>query len=135
MRLKLLPIILFLTLLISCSPKIDYHENSTVTKERKFSGYVFGTKDIPLLSGLNIIDEESTNFDTISGNITIASYFGEFTLDEVKDFYMITLPQVGFKLQEDNNSNISYRRKTDKLELSFTQDGDELTVKFLISSN
>jgi len=141
---KILAIFLSSILLISCVSKVDYQENTDINPEEKYSGYVAGTQDIPLFLDLEIIEEESTNFDTLSGNINIASYVGEANLEEVKDFYMITLPQIGFKLRKDKHRKLendgvehllSYKRNGSRLEISFKKIKKELLVKFLISSN
>lgn len=102
--------------------------------ESRTESYVVGTSDIPLYSGLREVDGESTNFDTISGNIAISTYDGELSIDEVKGFYLTTLPQLGWKLYISENDNISYNRGKDHLEISFKQKQKELSVKFFISS-
>lgn len=143
-----------ISLFCSCTPKIDYAQNSGAVKEREVDGFVFGTADIPLLAGLEIVEEESTNFDTFSGNISVAVYFGSMDLQEAKDFYSRTLPQIGFRIDDtlkddikmetgskvdteqgsDIKQNIKYVRENDTLELSFEQKGERLYIKFITSS-
>ncbi len=136
---KILLVFIISFLISSCSTKVEYQENSDVAQIRDSSGYVFGADDIPLFLGLEMIEEESTNFDTISGNIAISSYFSNSSLEEVKDFYLVTLPQIGFKLKDSIGKDVEhalfYKRNSDSLEISFRKDDDELLVKFLISSN
>ena len=134
MKNKLL-IVVFISLFCACSPKIDYIENAEVIgKEKEVDGYVFGTADIPLLAGLEIVEEESTNFDTFAGNISVAVYFGSVDLQEARDFSSRILPQIGFKIDSSDDNKIKLSRENDNLEINFEQKGEQLSIKFQTSS-
>lgn len=113
------------------SPKI-----TNLTKEKQ---YVLGTNDIPLFSGLELAEEDSTNFDTMLGNIVISKYIGSKDLDNfksksVKDFYVQTLPQLGWVLVENKIDKVSFKREKDKLEIRMNYESKGLYVRFFISS-
>lgn len=147
-KIKLLVISLITTLFFGCSSSIfhagdhDFDSDQELTQEEtdkimeigRASEYVFGTEEIPLLDGLEIIEEESTNFDTISGHIAISIYSTEINLKDIKKFYTTTLPQLGFAVVKDEKRKISYSRNDDQLEISFTNEEDKILVKFLIYS-
>ena len=133
---------LFLVVLIllnACSGKFDYRtlgsgqgESESLISDEQ---YVSGSSDIPLFSGLKIIDDQSANFDTVSGNIVISTYSSDARLSEVKYFYLGALPQLGWQLDSESGDNISYKRNSDLLEISFKKQQNKLLVKFFISSS
>lgn len=96
--------------------------------------YVLGSEDIPLYTGLILLDEDSTNFDTMTGNIVISEYKGNVKSASIKDFYHSALPQLGWKLSKNKTDKVVYKRGDDKLEISFKKNGKDLNVKFFISS-
>ncbi len=137
---KILTIFLILFISSSCSSSVDYLRNSTNKNKDRETEYVFGTNYLPLFKDFEIIEEESTNFDTISGNIAISSYYSKAKLVKIKKFYMTILPQMGFVLKENISNDkqehaLSYVRNKDKLEISLKTEDGELLVKFLISSS
>ena len=131
---KLLSLSLSLSLLLSCEGKFDY-KTIDQDKHHQLTQYVLGSDDIPLFSDLKQLDQESTNFDTISGNIVISSYIGNIKLSEVKYFYLGALPQLGWKLDSEEGNNFSYKRNNDILKISLKQNDNKLLVKFFISSS
>jgi hypothetical protein len=106
-------------------------ENSTTNQEKQ---YVLGTNDVPLFSGLEFVEEDSANFDTMIGNIVISKYVGDFKLKPVKDFYLQTLPQLGWILVDNKADKISFKREKDKLEIKLSYASRGLYVRFLVSS-
>ena len=96
--------------------------------------YVLGSDDIPLFSGLEFIADDSTSFDTMSGNIVVSDYLGEVKSKKVEKFYAKTLPQLGWKLISKQDDKVLYKRDVDKLEITFKQNGESLNVRFFISS-
>lgn len=122
------------------SPKNNpnqYQNNLNLLGGQQAYGYIFGTRDIPLISGLEIVDEESTNFDTTAGTITVAVYTGYLSLGEIKKFYSITLPQLGYKVQADNGDNIIFNRSGDMIDMTIDRDqsSGKTSVKFIISAH
>ncbi len=96
--------------------------------------YVLGSSDIPLIDGLELMEEDSTSFDTMSGDIVISKYEGNLKLESVKDFYLTTLPQLGWRLVDKKSQKMSFKREKDKLEIKFDYASKGLYVRFFISS-
>ncbi len=107
---------------------------SRVTNFSKSEQYVIGSDDIPLVSGLSLIEDDSSSFDAMFGNIVISKYVGDVKLQSVKDFYLKTLPQLGWKVINNKKDNISFVREKDNLEIKFNSSGNKLYVRFFISS-
>ncbi len=121
-------------LLFSC---IVSFNNKVINKDKSESDaaeYVSGTEDVPLLPGLIQLKDDVTNFDTASGNIVISTYSGKMSAGKVKEFYLETMPQLGWILISSSKDKLSYKRKNDSLEIFITKEKTVLTVKFFISS-
>jgi hypothetical protein len=125
---------LFVTLSVfSCATK-DSIKSNLENLNFKDQKYVLGSTDIPLFDGLTLMDEDSTSFDTMSGDIVISKYVGDFKLKLVKNFYLTTLPQLGWRLVDKKSDKISFKREKDKLEIKFDYASNGLYVRFFISS-
>ncbi|MFT5703164.1 MAG: hypothetical protein ACJAZX_001213 [Rickettsiales bacterium] len=136
---KIIKNLLILTLLTatSCShlkTKKDDTQNSEIGTKEQEKQYVEGTDDIPLFIDLELIEDDSSSFDTMVGNIVISKYFGEYKTKEVKDFYLKSLPQLGWKLTKNQDRQISFNREDDKLKIKFTHSKNNLYVRFFILS-
>lgn len=115
------------TLIASCLGKIE--------PKTKWQ-YIAGSNEIPLFNGLEIIKDETTNFDSPSGNISFSSYKGYVQLTKVENFYNQALNQLGWKLISKKDNNFFYQRSNDKLEINFKKQSNGLLyVNFLTSSN
>ena len=89
--------------------------------------FVFGFEDLPLMNGLNQIQQESVLFDTPQGRIVPASATGAVTREAVVSFYRETLPQLGWIALDDQ----TYRREGEVLRLEITNIDRVLMVQFL----
>ena len=119
----------------SCSyfqPKVSGNSASQVVSPEK--EYVFGSDDIPLFSGLQLLEDDSSTFDSPVGSIIVSKYLGDFRLRSVKSFYLEALPQLGWKLISNQNDIISFIREDDKLEIRFNYGSKVLYVRFFTSS-
>ena len=96
--------------------------------------YVQGSDDIPLFARLELIEEDSSNFDTVLGNIVISKYISDSSPKLIKDFYLQTLPQLGWKLVDNKKDKVSFKRERDKLEIKLIHVEKNLYVWFFISS-
>ncbi len=134
---KLIKIFFVLSIFtISSCNLIDLAKNSSnnqqaISPEKQ---YVLGTSDVPLFAGLGFIEEDSANFDTMIGNIVISKYVGDFKLKTVKEFYLQTLPQLGWVLVDNKTETMSFKREKDKLEIKLSYASKGLYVRFLVSS-
>jgi hypothetical protein len=86
-----------------------------------------GIEDLPLAPGLHEIPEESLIYDTSAGRIVQAYAQGRGTIDRIKEFYQITLPQLGWQVL----GKTLFRREAETLEfkLSKTTGGVRLVVR------
>jgi PBP1b-binding outer membrane lipoprotein LpoB len=127
--------ILLSALLFSCILSFNNKEIKLKNdSESKKTEYVFGTEDVPLFPGLAQVKDDATNFDTMTGNIVISTYSGNVDVKSVKNFYLETMPQLGWILTSSNHGKLSYKRKGDSLEILLRKEKGSLTVKFFISS-
>jgi len=133
MRLIKIFFILSALIISSCNSK-ELTKMISETLTSKDKQYVLGSSDVPLLDGLELIEEDSTSFDTMSGDIVISKYSGDFKLKLVKDFYLTALPQLGWRLVDTKSKKISFKREKDKLEIKFDYASKGLYVRFFISS-
>lgn len=108
-------------------------DSANADNDQDDNQYVAGSDDVPLFAGLVALDEEDTSFDTMSGNIAISTYVGNFTEQQIKDFYDKSLPQMGWKMI-NGKGKLFYKRDNDRLEISFKVKKNQLHVKFFISS-
>ncbi|MFT6332019.1 MAG: hypothetical protein ACJAW3_000342 [Lentimonas sp.] len=131
-------ILLVLTILfISSCSNFQEKTSSLITKKEK--EYVMGTDDIPLFSGLEIVEEDSSSFDTMLGNIVISKYFGVVKGSSVKKFYLDALPQLGWNVIDEKGSKVSFIREKNKLEIRFKKNYSDqniggVYVRFFIST-
>ena len=125
--LLLLPFILF-----SCQHR-DVQEEAP--KYEVSPDFVQGSEDIPLLMDMERIYDSSIGFDTASGSIIHSNYVISGGLENAKKFYIETLPQMGWKLEEENLEKITFKRDSESLEIEFVNFNGEDIVKFFLSSS
>jgi hypothetical protein len=91
--------------------------------------FVAGTEDVPLMPGLAPVAGSSLVFDKPQGRIVEAQAAGKLTRNAVHDFYIATLPQLGWKAAGVN----ALRRERETLRLDFHERDGTLTVGFTLS--
>ena len=91
--------------------------------------------DVPLIEGLKKIEDEDVGFESDSGSIKSSSYLSEISFEEVKTFYLKTLPQLGWDMVYSDSDGISFIRNGNKIEINFSKKPKKRMVKFLISSS
>ena len=118
-------------------------KNSAISAKNKenekfASQFISSNTDIPLIPGLIEINDEDLGFDSDSGSISSISYESEISSKEVQDFYLKTLPQMGWKLTNQDLEKLTFVRKkpkgVEKVEIGFTKKDGKKLVKFFISS-
>ena len=133
---------IFFTFLLCAVVSCSYFADANIAKRaealpesvRSEKQYVMGTDDIPLFFGLELVEDDSSSFDTMLGNIVTSKYLGDVKLKSVKEFYLEALPQLGWKLVDNKDDQISFKREDDKLEIRFRYASKGLYVRFFISS-
>ncbi len=98
---------------------------------------VHGSLDIPLADGLEVNDDNVINFDSFNGNIISITYSTKLDLTNIKNFYLKTLPQIGWEVVAneflENSDIIYFKRDQETLEIEFIKGEDdkaEKSVKF-----
>lgn len=80
--------------------------------------FVAGIDDLPLMPGLEEVEESELVFDTPEGRIVVALATGDVAPDAIAAFYAATLPAFGWRQQAPN----LFRREGEDLTLEFPKD-------------
>lgn len=118
----------------------DYNTGNGGLSTKKLSlstSFVAGSKDIPLAAGLNKVSDEGLDFDSASGSIIAITYKSSNNLQEIKDFYIKTLPQLGWKKIDNNQPKVDlirFKRDKEKLEIEFLNYNGDALVKFFVET-
>ena len=136
---KILTLISLSFLLFSCAKIIPQKtapvKTIKITQDQVSEEFVQGSEDIPLLVDMEKISEESLGFDSDSGSIMTSSYLTKNDLENVQNFYLRTLPQMGWVVVKNEQTKLILKREKDKLEIEFIkQHHQKRIVKFFISS-
>ncbi len=130
---KNLALILSVFLLFSCSE--NFSTKPKITEEQASKEFVQGSEDIPLLVGMDKTSDESLGFDSDLGSIASSNYSTEIDLQKVRNFYLKTLPQMGWNLVQNNEAKSGFKREKEKLEIEFTKQSPKNIVRFFTSSD
>ena len=79
--------------------------------------FLTGTEDVPLMSALTLLDDETFDFDTEDGRLYFSKATTSIDSEKVLKFYRETLPQLGWKEDEFKN----FVREDDVLRISTTK--------------
>lgn len=86
--------------------------------------------DVPIKQGLVHLEDMDVVFDKPNGRIAESVFYAEnLTADDINNFYIQALPQLGWSIDELGN----YVRDQEQLVIKTQQTGGELTVRFLLS--
>ncbi len=98
--------------------------------------FVTGSEDIPLFQGLTQTEDDEFNlgFDSESGSIASSSYTNPTSDNDVKSFYLKTLPQMGWILSNQNDEHLIFKRENKTVDISFLNKEGQDLVRFFISS-
>ncbi len=105
------------------------HSPKETTQDTEF---VAGSDDVPLFLSLKKFGEEDVDFDSASGSISSLIYESSVNLDEVRNFYIKTMPQMGWKIYQNTKKKIVFHRQKQKLEIELTKENGKNLVKFFI---
>ncbi|MFM7702949.1 MAG: hypothetical protein ACKO6C_05785, partial [Alphaproteobacteria bacterium] len=93
------------------------------------SKFINSSQDIPLINGLEIIDDQNLEFDSLSGSFSSSTYQSNFDISKIKNFYELNLPKLGWKISKSLENSSVFTRDNEKLEIEFSQnDGYNLVV-------
>ncbi len=125
--------------LFSCADTqtIAAPKNAAVAAELSSNDFVKGSEDIPLIQGLELVESENVDFDSESGSFSSIEYKSPFYLEAVQNFYLRTLPQMGWKLIRNDQTESSFTREGERLKIEFLQkdhNSKSSFVRFYFSS-
>ena len=124
----LISISLFLT--TSCYNNIFNKEG--VKKQKFLSNH----SDIPLFKDFEIVENETLDFDSPSGNISNITYRSSSKIEDIVKYYQENLPNFGWKEIDKSTNYTSFSRGGEILKISYDElDGyldGYIMVKFFI---
>ncbi len=141
---KIITIFLAAIFTFSCSENFNFQnpfqtiedENLEIKEEIEISQeFVQGSEDIPLISGMTKSEDSSIGFDSSSGSIISSSYESTKNKKAIAEFYLNSLPQLGWQIINKNENKISFKRDNEELEIEFTSEQQKEIITFFISSN
>lgn len=107
--------------------------------EEKASGYLDAVDDMPLMEGLHETGEGGIVFDKPNGRIVRSIAEGRVTIAAVRQFYVDTLPQLGWvraKKLELIDDLLVFNRESERLEIEMAKEPNGMTeVRFSIEPN
>ena len=127
-------------LLFSCADstklekKFQQPTNKTVEGPKASEDFVQGSEDIPLLVGMEKIYDGALGFDSASGSIITSSYSTNLEPKQVKFFYLKTLPEMGWRVANNDENSVKLKREKEDLEIEFAKEDKIQVVRFFISS-
>ena len=81
--------------------------------------FVEGLEDVPVMNGFQQIENDSISFGNEESRLIEAILVSESaTFRQAEDFYKDTLPQMGWKLQKESESEIVFYREGEVLEMA-----------------
>ncbi len=91
--------------------------------------FIAGIADLPLMAGLSEDTGSALMFDKPDGRIVEAYASGPVSRQAVTDFYRATLPQLGWRHQD----NLEFTREGEILRIAFTEHDGTAVVRFTLS--
>lgn len=91
--------------------------------------FVAGTVDLPMMPGLEGAADGPVVFDSPAGRIVESWASGAVSRDAVARFYAESLPQLGWRRQDDG----TYRRESEVLTIETTSTAAGVAVRFQIA--
>ena len=91
--------------------------------------YVKGTEDLPIYYGFKAKEDSLVSYDTTSGRIIDAEFYSNtVSVIDVRNFYKMTLPQLGWVLKEFQ----IYERDGEILKLNIVEKEGKTLLRFNI---
>jgi len=86
-------------------------------------------EDVPLIEGLNEDKTLAFDFDKIDGRIVEAHAHGRLRVDQVSDFYLDILPELGWVIVND----LVFVRDGEVLRIELSKEGKLLLARFVLT--
>lgn len=133
---KVFTLFLFIVTIPLGSQQLAYSYSKTPSDKDTSFQVIDGSADIPLTRDLHVDKNNVVNFDSFNGSIVSISYKTTSDLVKVKDFYLKTLPQMGWKIISSefmgNSDIVDFKRDEETLEIEFVENenSEEKLVNF-----
>lgn len=102
-----------------------------VAAEPPSPGFLGAVEDMPLMPGLTEEVDAELIFDKPGGRIVETVAAGAVTSDAVRDFYLATLPQLGWRIVEGDSPGLRFRRDGETLSLEIgLAEASRIRVRF-----
>ena len=89
--------------------------------------FLAGLEDVPVMPGIDIVDNAGVAFDSPAGRIVEAYATGKVTRNAVRSFYQAALPQLGWT----RTGNLEFNREGERLKIELLGQAPEpVTVRF-----
>ncbi len=95
--------------------------------------FVEGFEDIPVPDNMKQIESDNVAFGNAETSLTEAYLQGNVSFDEVNNFYLNTLPQLGWEFSGKNNNVLSFRRDNQLLEIA-KEGKNPLVIRITVKS-
>lgn len=132
---KIIALIFAAIALFSCvAPEIKTQNTPEISQqETPKTNFVNEKSDIPLAENLVKLDDNDIGFESPSGSLSTNSYKSQ-DLEKTREFYIKTLPQLGWKLIKNDDIKITFTREKEKVEIEFLNKDGQDVVRFFVSS-
>ena len=90
--------------------------------------FVYGLDDIPVFKEMRYIENSNVLFDKIDGRFVSSEMIGNYSIEDIKEFYISVLPNLGW---EEVNVNL-FQRGDEYLEIKLESIKSASKIKFSI---
>ena len=90
--------------------------------------FVYGLDDIPVFKEMRYIENSNVLFDKIDGRFVSSEMIGNYSIEDIEEFYISVLPNLGW---EEVNVNL-FQRGDEYLEIKLESIKSASKIKFSI---
>ncbi len=126
--------VLLIAVMVSMSSFAYAQDNFGSSASEEPQEYIKILNEVPLMDNLYEVTDSAIFFDKPDGRIAEVIYFSDsLSIDDVKSYYIETLPQLGWsRTDETSESILAYRREQEIFTIMISKSDGELVVKFNI---
>ncbi|MDR1693678.1 MAG: hypothetical protein LBR70_00595 [Lactobacillaceae bacterium] len=95
--------------------------------------FIEGMEDVPMMSGLMQTESDSIAFGNEESRFIETYLSGDFSFSEVEDFYLETLPQLGWSFESRKQNALSFKRDKDVIDI-VREEASPLLVRITLKS-
>ena len=90
--------------------------------------FVYGLDDIPVFKEMKYVENSNILFDKIDGRFVSSEMVGNYSIKDIRKFYMSVLPNLGWEEVDEN----LFQRDKEYLEIKFQSSDAFSKIKFSI---